>query len=58
MLSMTGYGKGQKVDNGFDITIELRSLNNRYLDISFKIPLFLSFYEPFLRDTIKINHQG
>ena len=53
MLSMTGYGKAQKIDNGFDLTVEIRSLNNRYLDISFKIPAFLSFYEPQLRDIIK-----
>ena len=30
--SMTGYGRGEAVVHGRSITVELRSVNNRYLD--------------------------
>ena len=30
--SMTGYGRGEENFDGFQVTVELRSVNNRYLD--------------------------
>ena len=36
--SMTGYGRARKTLNGLDITVEVRSVNNRYLDCSVKMP--------------------
>ncbi len=38
MLSMTGYGKGIAAKDGFTITVELKSVNHRFLDLSFKLP--------------------
>ena len=32
--SMTGYGRAEETVNGCTITVELRSVNNRYLDLS------------------------
>ena len=47
--SMTGYGKGEDKQNGRTITIELRSVNNRYFDCTVKMPRAFLFAE----DTIK-----
>ena len=35
--SMTGYGRGEAVVHGRSITVELRSVNNRYLDCTIKL---------------------
>ena len=43
MYSMTGYGKGQYRENGIELTVEVKSVNNRYLDLTLKTPrVFLS----------------
>ena len=36
--SMTGYGRAEETFNGCTITVELRSVNNRYLDCNVRIP--------------------
>ena len=36
--SMTGYGRAEETVNGCTITVELRSVNNRYLDCNVRIP--------------------
>ena len=36
--SMTGYGRAREMRNGRDITVEIRSINNRYLDCTVKMP--------------------
>lgn len=43
--SMTGYGRGEATQNGRKITVELRSVNNRYLDCSVKMPRAYIFAE-------------
>ena len=46
MLSMTGYGKGICKKDGVELTAEVRSVNNRFLDIAVKSPrVFLSLEE-------------
>ncbi len=47
--SMTGYGRARETRNGRDITVEVRSVNNRYLDCTVKMPRAYIFAE----DTIK-----
>lgn len=39
--SMTGYGKGQATADGIALTVEIKSVNHRYADISVKAPRFL-----------------
>lgn len=51
-MSMTGYGKARKQENGFDITIELKSVNARYLEYHAKIPRVLAFAEEPLKHII------
>ena len=52
MYSMTGYGRGSASVDGRELTIELKSVNNRFLDISMKLPRQLSFMEDNLRKLI------
>ncbi len=52
IASMTGYGSGAHAVNGVEISVEVRSVNNRYLDISFKLPKRLSVYEQHVREIV------
>ncbi|HOA74952.1 MAG TPA: YicC family protein [Phycisphaerae bacterium] len=45
ILSMTGYGEAQHVEDGVAYALELKSLNNRYLKTSIKLPEHLSVFE-------------
>ena len=49
MFSMTGYGKGSAVGDGREITVELKSVNHRYLDVGMRLPRHLSFLEDGIR---------
>lgn len=51
--SMTGYGRGEGVYEGVSITIELRSVNNRYLDCCIKMPRSYIFAEDALKERIQ-----
>ena len=51
--SMTGYGRARQTLNGRDITVEVRSVNNRYLDCTVKVPRPYIFAE----DTVKARVQ-
>jgi uncharacterized protein (TIGR00255 family) len=46
ILSMTGYGDAQLMEDGVGYALEIRSLNNRYLKPSIKLPEHLQFLEP------------
>lgn len=52
MQSMTGYGRGTAEKDGLSLTVELKSVNNRYLDISCKLPRQFIFLEDGLRKTL------
>ena len=51
--SMTGYGRAVETVNGRQFTVELRSVNNRYLDCSVKAPRMLSFGEEAVKLAVK-----
>jgi len=51
--SMTGYGRGEAVLNGRSITVELRSVNNRYLDCSVKVPRMYIFAEDAVKSRVQ-----
>lgn len=53
VMSMTGYGIHSVEYNGTNITIEMRSVNNRYLDIITKIPRSFSHLETELKKAIQ-----
>ena len=49
MKSMTGYGKATVVRDSRELTIELKSVNHRFLDVSLKIPRAFIEYEDVIR---------
>ena len=51
--SMTGYGRCVETVNGREFTVELRSVNNRYLDCNVKLPRMLSFAEEAVKQAVK-----
>ncbi len=53
MLSMTGYGKGAYEKEGLELTCEIKTVNNRYLDISIKAPRVFSAYEDVVRGMVR-----
>jgi len=50
--SMTGYGGAKGVAEGLSVTIELKSVNNRFLDTSVRLPRSFLFAEEALKSTI------
>ncbi len=53
--SMTGYGRAVETVNGREFTVEIRSVNNRYLDCTVKLPRTLSFAEDTVKQAVKAS---
>lgn len=53
MKSMTGFGRGEAEKNGIRITVEMKSVNNRYLDPNIKMPRILKFSEEAVKRAMK-----
>lgn len=51
--SMTGFGRGHKVLNGRDITVEIRSVNHRYYEFSSRLPRSLNYVEERLKSLLQ-----
>ncbi len=52
---MTGYGRAVETRNGREFTVELRSVNNRYLDCSVRLPRMVSFGEDAVKQAVKAS---
>ena len=50
---MTGYGRARQTLNGRDITVEVRSVNNRYLDCTVKVPRTYIFAEDMVKSHVQ-----
>ena len=53
--SMTGYGRAEKTIDGREITVEMRAVNNRYLDLNVKLPRVFGFAEDAVKSVVKKN---
>ena len=53
MYSMTGYGKGEYREGGIELTVEVKSVNNRYLDLAIKSPRVFLAYEETVRGMVR-----
>lgn len=53
MKSMTGYGKGEVGFESKTLTVELKSVNHRFLDISIKMPSYFNFLEDYIRKVLQ-----
>ena len=51
--SMTGYGRARQTLHGRDITVEVRSVNNRYLDCTVKVPRTYIFAEDSVKSRVQ-----
>ena len=51
--SMTGFGRAEIQDNDRKFTVEIKSVNHRYLDFNIKMPKKLSFFENAIRGVLK-----
>lgn len=53
MKSMTGYGRGEAIKEGRTVTVEVRSVNNRYLDCTIKMPRTFIFAEEAIKGVVQ-----
>ena len=51
--SMTGFGRGEAVSEGKKFTVEIKSVNHRYCEISTRMPKKLNFYDSAVRQLVK-----
>jgi len=51
--SMTGYGRAEICEDGRKITVEIKSVNHRYCEISTRMPKKMSFYDSAVRQLVK-----
>src|SRR5438445_4658834 len=52
MKSMTGFGRASASENNFSITVELKTVNNRVLDVNLRLPGELQLLEPVIKKLI------
>ena len=52
IMSMTGYGSATGSYEGMELTVELKSVNNRFLDTSIRLPRSFLFAEDALKKAI------
>ncbi|MBI4720487.1 MAG: YicC family protein [Chitinivibrionia bacterium] len=53
LISMTGFGQSEVAIHPFRVSVEIRSVNHRFLDFSLKIPKALNIHEKDIKDIIK-----
>lgn len=53
VMSMTGFGRGEAADANYKVTVEMKSVNHRYLDVALKMPKKLNVYEAELKNILK-----
>ena len=51
--SMTGYGRCEIQKDSRKYTVELKSVNHRYLDVNIRMPKKLNFFETAIRNLLK-----
>ena len=51
--SMTGFGRCEIAEGERKFTVEMKSVNHRYLDINIKMPKKLNFFESAIRNFLK-----
>lgn len=53
IYSMTGFGRGQNINSIFDVTVEVKTVNNRYCDVIVKMPKKLNVFEDRIKNKVK-----
>ncbi len=55
--SMTGFGRCEKVTDQYKISVEMKAVNHRYLDLSIKMPKRFNYFEAAIRSMLKDHIQ-
>ena len=50
---MTGFGRGEISEGQRKITVEMKAVNHRYLDVNIKMPKRLNFFDASIRNLLK-----
>ncbi|MDZ7682244.1 MAG: YicC/YloC family endoribonuclease [Fodinibius sp.] len=53
ITSMTGFGRGEASSDGIAVTVELKTVNSRYLDISLRLPQSIQEHELDLKELLQ-----
>ena len=56
--SMTGFGRAEVADASRKFTVEIKSVNHRYLDVNIKLPKTLNFFESAIRRAVHDLSEG
>ncbi len=57
--SMTGFGRGENIEDGRKFTVEIKSVNHRYNDLTIKLPRNMNYIEDFVRKKLsKVIFRG
>ena len=51
--SMTGFGRCEKVTEQYKVSVEMKAVNHRYLDLSIKMPKRFNYFESAIRGMLK-----
>lgn len=57
MRSMTGCGRSQQREGAWEVTVELKAVNHRFLDIACRLPRSLAFLDEIVRKTLNARLQ-
>lgn len=55
IYSMTGFGRSSIDENNYGVSVEIKTVNNKYLDVQVKNPNFLNFLEENVKKTVRKN---
>ena len=53
LKSMTGFGRYENVTDAYKISVEMKAVNHRYLDLSIKMPKKFNYFEASIRTLLK-----
>lgn len=53
IVSMTGFGRSQRFDQGINVQVEIKSLNSRYREFNIKLPQEVNYLEPAIINSLK-----
>jgi len=51
--SMTGFGRAEEITDDYKLSVEIKSVNHRYLDLNIKMPRRFFPFEAEIRNIIK-----
>ena len=55
LISMTGFGQGEATSATSTVTVEIRSVNHRFLDLAYKLPRSIQNRETDIKDIVRFE---